>query len=628
MALTERYWDKRKGLGREIALTSVAGVLIGLSLLFKHVLHLSPIFSMSAALVSLSLTGIPIIVGSIKGLLRRETNVDELVSLAIIACVILGEYTAAAVVAFIMILGSLLEEHATGRLKRDIEDIAAKHPTHALVLRDPQFVEVPLEKVIIGDRVLVRPGDIVPVDGKVVTGESTIDESSLTGESMPVEKATGDTIYTGTTNQEGALEVEALKVGEDSAYGKIVRLIKEAENQRVPPRRIVDRFVKWYTPAILAIAGIIWLVTGDIFRTITVLVVACPCALVLSTPSAIIATLACAARRGILVKGGKYLEVCGDIDTVVLDKTGTLTNGQPRVKRVISLNDCGEADILALAARAESGSEHPIARAILNAARERGLKVHFEGQMQAHRGLGIEASDLGQQVVVGSRRFLKRIGLSVPEKAKDAEATIFAAGETPLFISQGNAVIGLISIEDRIRSESPKVIECLRTTRIDRVVMFSGDSKEVAHAVARQCGIPLDKVYAELLPEQKQEHLRAFQNEGRRVLYVGDGTNDGPALAQADIGVSIGSREDTVALETAHVVLLRQGLEHLPHFIVHSRRTKKTINLNLLLAISFSFTMMVLAGVGVLNPMLGAIAHNVGSMAVILNSSRLTRFKG
>lgn len=291
-----------------------------------------------------------------------------------------------------------------------------------------------------------------------------------------------------------ALQVEALKVGEDSAYGKIVRLIREAESQRVPARRIADRFVKWYTPAALIIAGAVWLGTGDVYRAITILVVACPCALVLATPSAVLATLACAARRGILIKGGKYLEACSDIKIVALDKTGTLTAASPVVKRVISLNRHDEAYILALAAKAEAGSEHPLARAIFDAAHAQGLDSCFSGQMQSYRGLGVEARDENQHITVGSRRFIERIGLSISQEAKNAEATTSAAGETPLFVSFGNEVIGLISIEDRVRPESAEVIESLQEMAIDRVVMLTGDSSAVAHAVARRCGIPSDAV--------------------------------------------------------------------------------------------------------------------------------------
>lgn len=635
MAMTERFRDVKKGLGREIVLALLAGILIILSLLFEHVFDVSPLFfvatypitpQMVASLLSLSFTGAPIIWGSIKGLLRRETNVDELVSLAIIGAVILGEYNAAAIVAFIMVLGSLLEEHASGRSRRDIEAIAAKHPTHAFVQRGSQFVAVPLEQVVVGDRVLVRPGDIVPVDGRVELGESRVDESSLTGESIPVDKVTGDAVYTGTTNQDGALQVEALKMGEDSTFGKIVHLIKEAEDQRVPTRRIVDQFVRWYTPVVLVIAGVIWLATGDIFRPITILVVACPCALVLATPSAVLSALAYAARQGILIKGGRFLEACSDIDIVALDKTGTLTTGQLIVKGIFPLKGNGEVDILALAAKAEAGSEHPIAKAILNAALAHGLDVSFNGQMQTHLGLGIKGVDSDQHIAVGSRRFFERIGLSIPEEAKSAEAAIFASGKTPLFVARGKEVEGLISIEDHIRPESCTVVKQLQE-EIDRVVMLTGDSGEVAQVVARQCGIPPHTVSAELLPDQKQEYLRNLQNEGRHVCYVGDGTNDGPALAQADIGVSIGTREDTIALDTAHVVLMQQGLENLPLFLALGLRTERTININLIFAISFGFTMMALAATGILTPILGAISHNIGSLMVILNSARLIKFK-
>lgn len=272
------------------------------------------------------------------------------------------------------------------------------------------------------------------------------------------------------------------------------------------------------------------------------------------------------------------------------------------------------------------GSEHPIAKAILNAARVQGSDYAFKGQTQAHRGLGIEATDMDQHIAIGSQRFLERIGISQPENVSNAVVAICSVGETPVFVSMGKKIIGLISIEDKIRPESPKVIKQLQTMGIERIIMFTGDSKEVAYAIARQCAIPMDEVNAELLPDQKQEYLHAFQKKGHGVCYVGDGTNDGPVLAQADIGVSIGSREDTVALETSHVVLMREGLEHLTFFFALGRHTKKIININLLFAISFSFIMMILATIGIITPIFGAIAHNLGSITVILNSARLTRF--
>jgi Cd2+/Zn2+-exporting ATPase len=311
---------------------------------------------------------------------------------------------------------------------------------------------------------------------------------------------------------------------------------------------------------------------------------------------------------------------------VFLDKTGTLTSGQPVLKRIVPLNGLTDADVLTLAARAEAMSEHPIAKAILNAAYSRGLDVSFNCPTQAHGGLGVEAADSGHQIAVGSRKLIERAALAIPQEVDDIEATIITEGETPLFVSRDNELVGIISIEDGLRPESPGIIKRLRTIGIG-VGMLTGDAKGVASVVARRCGIPATAVNAELLPAQKQAFLRTCQDGGKRVCFVGDGTNDAPALASADIGVSIGSRKDTVALETAHVVLMRDGLEYLPHVLGLGRHTKRTISVNLFIAIAFSIAMFVLAGTGVLTPILGAIAHNAGSIIVILNSARLIRFR-
>ncbi|MEA1995625.1 MAG: cation-translocating P-type ATPase [Campylobacterota bacterium] len=598
-----------------------------MSLLSEYIFYLPHIFFTVFSLTSLSLTAIPIIINSIRGLLRGEPNVDELVSLAIIAMIGMGKYTPAAMVAFIMTLGSLLEEHAAGRARSNIETIAAQHPTHAIILRDNRFVEIPLEQVAIGNHILVRPGDIVPVDGKIINGESSIDESSLTGESMPVEKSPGNMAYAGTTNQNGVLQIEALRIGENSTYGKIVSLIKEAENQRIPTRRIIDKFIKYYTPIILIATGVVWFITGEnIYRAITVLVVSCPCALILASPVSTIAALSSAARLGILIKGGRYLETCADIDKVVFDKTGTLTTGEPRIKRIIPLNGNKKNEILQWAAKAEAGSEHPIAKAVLSFARKEGIDVNFKGRTHSHIGFGVESFQSNQHIAVGSERFFKQISIPISEDAKNSELSILDAGEAPLFVSKDNEIIGLIIIEDCIRPESLKIVENLKKTGIDRIAIFTGDTKTVACSVAKQCKVPLDAVYAELLPDQKQNYLRIFQDSGEKVCYIGDGTNDGPALAQANVGMSIGSRENTIALETADIVFMRQGLEHLPFVLKLGKNTKKTININLFFATSFNFTMIILAALGILTPVLGAIGHNIGSLTVVLNSIRLTRF--
>jgi Cd2+/Zn2+-exporting ATPase len=628
--LTERLrnlgGDKSK-FYREILLTVISGILIIIALLLEFVFHSPIIIIAFISILSLLFTGIPIIINCIKGLINRETNVDELVSIALIALIILNEFITAAMVGFIMTLGAIIEEFTAGKARSDIEAIIDKNPTHALVFRESQFVEEQLENVIKGDRVLITPGDVIPVDGIVLKGKSSVDEANLTGESILKEKFENDYVYTGTINHEGALEIMVEKIGEDTTYGKIVSLIKEAENQRIPTRRVVDIFVKWYTPIILILAFMSWLITMNIYIAVSILVVSCPCALVLSTPVSIISGLACASHKGVLIKKGEYLEACADINYVAFDKTGTLTCGQPKVKSITSFNTMTPREILALAARAEASSEHPIAKAILSRAQAEDIDIDYKGQLQSYRGLGIEATSENGSIILGSRRFFNQLGFTIPSRNYiDQYSDNF--GQTSLFISLNKEVIGMILIEDDIRNESSNVVKSLRKLGIENVVMLTGDSEVVARHVANICEILPDSINFELLPDQKLEHIQRIQNYGWNVCYIGDGVNDGPALAKANLGISIGSKKNTVALETSDIVLMRENLELVPFILELGRKTKKTITMNLVFAIIYGIFMLVLAFLGIINPFLGAVAHNLGSLIVISNSIRLTRFKG
>jgi Cd2+/Zn2+-exporting ATPase len=600
----------------------VAGALLAAALAAEHFALLLPIPAVSLSLGSLALTGIPIVAGTVQGLFRRQRNVGELASIAIAASLFLGEFTVAAELGFIMTLGEAAEEYAHRRSRRDIEAIAADTPRYAFVIRDGETVQVALSEIGPGDRVLVRPGDIVPVDGTVAAGTSAVDESRLTGESIPVEKGPGDTVYAGTLNHDGALQVTVLRIGDHSAYGKIMQMVREAEERRPPSRPIIDRFAAVYTPVMLAAAGGVLLATGDLQRSIALLIVACPCALLLATPSAVLAAIGAGARQGILIRGGEYLEACSRLDTVVFDKTGTLTLGDLHVAKVVPF--CGRTveEVLGPAAVAEAGSEHPVARAVLNAAYERGLAADAT-EMRLHPGGGIEARSGGDRILVGSTRLLALTGIPLPEEAVGVRDALAASGITPVFVGVGDEVIGVIGLQDRLRPESAGVVGRLKSEGIEVIAMLTGDHEDVARRVAAEVGIPEDAVHAGLLPRQKQEYVEALQSSGHGVCFVGDGTNDGPALARADIGVSIGSREDTVALETSHVVLMRGGLTALPGFIRLGKMTARTITANVLFALSFSFAMMVLAALGLLSPAGGAVAHQAGTLIVLANSACL-----
>jgi Cd2+/Zn2+-exporting ATPase len=623
--LTERLrnlGEDRLEFYRDVILTAISGILIVIVLLLIFAYNAPTSLVVLLSIVSLLFTGVPIIINSIKGLMNLETNVDELVSIALIALVILQEYITAAIVAFIMTLGAIIEEIAAGRARKDIEAIVDQSPTHAYVLRESQFIEEEIENIVKGDCVLVRPGDVIPIDGVIVKGRSNVDEANLTGESILKEKVENDNVYTGTINHEGALEIQVEKVGEDTTYGKIITLIKEAEDQRIPPRRVIDKYVKWYTPIILVVAFTSWFITQDYLVAVSILVVSCPCALVLATPVTVISGLANASRHGVLVKKGEYLEACAGIDFIALDKTGTLTHGQPQVKSIVPFNGMNPREVLTIAAKAESHSEHPIAKAILTKAHEEGIDINYEGNLQAISGWGIEATTDSQHIFLGSRRFIEQKGYSVPQGNNES------SGQTALFLAQDNELIGKILIEDDIREEVQNMIELLRKKGIENIFMITGDSEDVATHVGEICGISPDGIIAELLPDQKLGYIQALQDDNWNVCYVGDGVNDGPALAKANLGISISSKQNTVALETSDIVLMRSDLELVPYILELGQKTKNTISANLVFAFIYGVLMLVLAFLGIVTPFLGAIGHNIGSILVALNSIRLTRFRG
>lgn len=575
----------------------------------------------ACAIISAALTGIPIIIDSLKGLLNGKQTVCELAGIAIVAAVLIGEYVTAAEVGFILSLGEIAENYAYSRSKRDIEKIADAHPDYGLVKRDGKFVEVPVDEIAVGDIVLVRPGDIVSSDGVVLDGVTSVDESCLTGESIPVEKCEGDPIYSGSVNQDGSLHMRVTKNGEDSTYSRIVNMVREAENRRPPSYPFIDRFASIYTPVTIAIFLGTWILTGSIERAITILIVACPCALLLSTPSAVISAIGAGARRGILIKSGIYLEEAGKTDTVLFDKTGTLTTGKMKVTSLTAYNNYSDESLLLAAAKAEHGSQHPVAKAITAFADEKGVEGINNCRASQVMGLGIKSeSDIGT-VLAGSSRLLADSGVDIPAVAAGHAVSLSGSGVNPVMISVNGNFAGILGLEDMVRNESPGVVGDLKNHGIDRVSVLTGDRQEIAGRVAKRCGVDMDDVYYEIAPGEKKSIVESLQQEGRTVCFVGDGINDGPALAQANLGVSIGSRENNVAIETSHVVLLRDDLRLLSLLINLGRKTVGTIKANVFFAISFTLALMVLAFFGFIHPAVGAVGHQIGTLIVLANSS-------
>jgi Cd2+/Zn2+-exporting ATPase len=475
----------------------------------------------------------------------------------------------------------------------------------------------------------VRPGDVIAADGQIEDGESQVDESLLTGESAPVDRGPGDLVAGGTINESGSLTVRVQRVGDESAHGKVLRLIQDAESHRAPILRAAESYARWFTPGVLSLAAVVWAATGDVERAVTMLIVGCPCAFVLATPTAIVAAMSRAAREGLLVKGGRYVEGCAGVAAIAFDKTGTLTKGECRVVDVIAAPGQSTAELLAAAARVEAAADHPLARAIQARATAEGVFVAQSLAILREAGLGITGrpADGEDAWRLGNARFMARHLVDVTSLQARAEA-LRARGLSIVFVAKGSEARGLLSIEDEVRPEARGVIRELRADGLNDVRILSGDAMPVALAVAARVGVHPADVFAELLPEQKYGRVLDWERERGRLCYVGDGANDGPALSVATVGVSLGSRHDTVALETAAVVLMRNDLSALPFLFRLSRTTTRTINQNLILfGLVFNAAMLGMSSIGILTPILGALAHNVGSVSVVLNSARLLLFE-
>lgn len=577
------------------------------------------------AWMGVAVGGTFIFIGAVKALLQRQVNVDELVAIAIIASVVYGEYLAAAFVAFMMLFGKILEDFTAERASKALEDLGKLVPIKACVRREDQDILIPIDEVVPGDLVLVKSGERIPVDGQVASGRASVNQASITGESIPVAKTYGSEVYAGTLIDLGALELKTTKVGDSTTLGQIAHLVEKAEEDRAPIVRIADRYAKYFTPFVLGIAIITYLVTGEPINAVTVLIVACPCALVMATPTAIIAGVANGARRGILVKGGARLEAAGRITAIALDKTGTVTLGKPRVMKIVPLDDTTEKNVLELAATAEKYSEHPLGKAITTKAKEWSLSIPDADQFTVVPGLGVIAKTDGREVVVGNQELLKQYKVNVPESLDDNIYHLEEEGLAALLVASNGLLVGLIGVADVVRDEMRQAIQQFKDSGLKKIVMLTGDSPEVARRIAS--GIGIDEWQARLLPQQKVEIIKKMQIEGYKVAMVGDGINDAPALAQADLGIAMGVIGTDVAMDTANIVLMTDNPLKASEAINLSRKVLRIIKQNLVFAIFFNLIGIALASLGDLNPIGAAIFHNVGSVAVVVNSARLAGTK-
>ncbi len=618
---TRTFWKERKSF----IFLSLSGVTLGLSWILKWIglgpLHLPTVF----AVASLVLGGYPIVKSAVRTLLIPDLNVDTLVSIAAISATAVGAYREAATVVFIMLLGEFLEGVTVGKTRKAIASLIQLSPKTAWVRREDKEVQVPIEDVKPKEVVIVRPGERIPVDGKIISGCGSINQSTLTGESVPVEKDVGDKVYCGTFNESGSCEIEATQVAEDTKLAQIKRLILEAQAEKSPTQRVMDRFSRYFIPAIILIALATFLITGEIIRAITILIVACPCALVLGTPTAVVAAIGNAARRGILIKGGAYLEQMGRLKTLLMDKTGTLTHGRPKVVEIQPLDGTDEKGVLYWAAIAEKRSEHPLARAIAEKTEAWGMSVPHPQSFENFRGKGVKAQWNSQTIIVGSSEMMKREGVEIPESAKALLESMQSEGMTSLLITVDRRLLGIISIADTLREGAKEAIKQIKEQGVSEIWMLTGDSALVADRIGRELGIRYE---AKLLPEDKVASVKEWKRKGRVVAMIGDGVNDAPALAAADIGIAMGAVGTDVAIETADIALMTDDLEKIPTVVRLSRRALRVIKENLIFALAFNTVLVILSAQGWITMILGAVLHQASSLLVILSSMRLLRKNG
>jgi Zn2+/Cd2+-exporting ATPase len=583
---------------------------------------LADVFMLAAAVVA----GYGILVNAVRALTTKVIGIDLLVSVAAIGAVIIGNFWEAAAVTFLFAIGHALEAATLNKTRSALAELVAVAPDSAIVVRDGEQQEIAAAQVRMGEVVLVKNGAKVPVDGQVVSGTGALDEASITGESIPVEKAEGDQVFAGTVSRSGFLQVLATGVGADTTLARIIHRVEEAQDAKAKTQAFIDRFSRWYTPAVMVLALVTGLVTGDVVLALTLLVIGCPGALVVSIPVAIVAGIGRAARNGILIKGGEYLETSAKITAVALDKTGTLTEGRPELTDLVVLDPAlDRADVLRWAAAAEAGSEHPLARPILDTARAEGVAAQgISGTVTPVPGKGIVSDVDGHLVLIGNLPLLEQYAItSGAAEAAQAAQDLAAAGKTPMIVALDQAAIGVVAVADRIRQDAPGMVARLHQAGVEKVVMLTGDTRLVAEAIGRATGI--DEIHASLLPEDKLDAVTELQRQGHTIAMVGDGVNDAPALATANIGVAMGAAGSAVAVETADIALMGDNLLKLPEAIDLAKRTVSVMRQNITIALVT--VVLLLAGVfaGGVTMSIGMLVHEASVLVVIANAMRLLR---
>lgn len=609
------------GIKRKIACLILSGIALLASMIGLPGLPFDP------AWVAIILCGIPIILEAVIGLVTAfDIKADVLVSLALIASVLIGEDFAAGEVAFIMQLGALLEDLTVAKARAGIEKLVRLTPRTARRITSDGEETIPAQQVQVGDLLRVLPGESIPVDGMILSGSTSIDQSVMTGESLPVDKTTGDTVSSGTINRFGAFEMKALRVGEDSAIQRMIRLVQSADAGKAKIVGMADRWATWIVITALTAAALTWLVTGEIIRAVTILVVFCPCALVLATPTAIMAAIGNATRHGFLVREGDALERLAGVSHVAFDKTGTLTCGTLQVSHIISfLPHCSQERLFALAAAVELRSEHPLGKAVVASYRQRtSQELSQPQQFQMIPGQGVSAAVEGHQVAAGNEALLTALDVPLSPQACQTAEQWRKEGCTIIYLALGGELAGALALSDTLRPNAAETIAQIHAAGVVPVLL-TGDHEEAAVTIGTQVG--LAEIHANCLPEDKLLEIQRLQSTGQMVCMIGDGINDAPALKKAHVGIAMGGVGSDIAVDAADIALVSDDIRQLPHLLRLSHRMMGTIRLNLTFSMALNFAAILLAMTGWLNPVVGALVHNAGSVLVILNSAFLLRWQ-
>ena len=577
------------------------------------------------AWITIVISGIPLLYLAIWRMIHNpgisKISSALLICIAMFAAIAIGDLFAAGEVVFIMAIGALLEEATTNRAKKGLKKLISLAPTKGRRLMDGKEEMIPAEEIRQGDILRILPGETIPVDGTIINGETSVDQSIMTGESLPVDKGVGEEVFCGTINRFGSIDISATKVGKNSSLQKLIRMVQDAENKQAPMQRIADRVASWLVPVALLIAILAYVFTGNIVTAVTVLVVFCPCALVLATPTAIMAAIGQATKHGVIIKSGEALEKMGKVDTIAFDKTGTLTYGRLDVSDMISFDETiSETDLLSLAASAEAKSEHPLGKAIVAYAKAKEVPLAESTAFRMTTGKGIFAEVDTRSLLCGNEKFLTENGVSIDNKVQSALERLRTQGKASILVAEGQKCIGVIALSDVLRPEAKDMVSRLSDMHT-RTVLLTGDHQKTADYFARQVGI--SEVRAELLPEEKVRSIEKLQAENHKVCMIGDGVNDAPALKTADVSVAMGSMGSDIAVDAAEVALMSDDISKIPYLKRLSNATVKTIKASITLSMCINFVAIVLSLMEVLTPTTGALVHNAGSCFVVLIAALL-----